>query len=182
MTKIIVAFPKAENGKNIKNILVRNGFQVFGVCTSGAQVVKEANDLQDGVVVCAYRLSDMMYWELKSYLPSGFEMVMISSKAQWAENGDSGVVSLSLPLKVHELVSTMEMVSYTVERMRKKRKSMPKKRSSEEQTLIDQAKAILMNRNNMTEEEAHRYLQKTSMDNGTSFADTAQMILSMMDH
>jgi response regulator NasT len=66
--------------------------------------------------------------------------------------------------------------------MRKKRKSMPKKRSSEEQTLIDQAKAILMNRNNMTEEEAHRYLQKTSMDNGTSFADTAQMILSMMDH
>ena len=30
MTRIIVAFPKAENGKNIKNVLVRNGYQVFG--------------------------------------------------------------------------------------------------------------------------------------------------------
>ena len=181
MTRIIVAFPKADNGKNIKNILVRNGFQVVGVCTSGAQVVQDANELQDGVVVCAYRLPDMMYRELKSYLPPGFEMVVISSKNQWDENGDSGVVSLSLPLKVHELISTLEMVTYTVERTRKKRRSMPKKRSREEQDLIDRAKGILMSRNNMTEEEAHRYLQKTSMDNGTSFAETAQMILSMMD-
>lgn len=182
MTRIIVAFPKIENGKNIKNILVRNGFQVVSVCTSGAQVIQDANDLQDGVVVCTYRLPDMMYWELKGYLPPGFEMVTITSKSQWQENGDSNVVSLSLPLKVHELISTLEMVTYSVERMRRKRKSMPKKRSKEEQELIDRAKDILMNRNNMTEEEAHRYLQKTSMDNGTSFAETAQMILSMMDH
>ena len=35
--------------------------------------------------------------------------------------------------------------------------------------------------NQMTEEEAHRYLQKTSMDNGTSFTETAQMILGMLD-
>ncbi len=182
MTKIIVAFPKIENGKNIKNILVRNGYQVVGVCAGGAQVIQDANELQDGIVICAYRLPDMMYWELKSYLPPGFEMIVISSKSQWNENGASDVVSLALPLKVHELISTLEMVAYTVERRRKKRKSMPRKRSREEQDLINRAKDILMNRNNMTEEEAHRYLQKTSMDNGTSFADTAQMILSMMDY
>ena len=38
-----------------------------------------------------------------------------------------------------------------------------------------------LERNQMTEEEAHRYLQKTSMDNGTSFTETAQMILGMLD-
>jgi AmiR/NasT family two-component response regulator len=32
----------------------------------------------------------------------------------------------------------------------------------------------------MTEEEAHRYLQKTSMDSGTNLVETAQMVLSMM--
>lgn len=37
-----------------------------------------------------------------------------------------------------------------------------------------------MARNNMTEEEAHRYMQKSSMDSGTCMAETAQMILSMM--
>ena len=32
----------------------------------------------------------------------------------------------------------------------------------------------------MTEEEANRYLQKTSMDSGTNLVETAQMVLSMM--
>ena len=32
----------------------------------------------------------------------------------------------------------------------------------------------------MTEEEAHRYIQKRSMDNATGLTETAQMILSLM--
>lgn len=46
--------------------------------------------------------------------------------------------------------------------------------------LITEAKALLMERNHMTEEEAHRYLQKTSMDNGTSLVETAEMIFMLM--
>lgn len=181
MTGIIIAFPRADTGKKIKTILVRSGFYVAGVCTNGAQTIQEANELQSGIVVCSYRLPDMIYRELKEYLPAGFQMVTISSRDEWAENGDTEVVSLSQPLKVHELVSTLEMVVYDVRRARRKRRQMPRERSREEQEVIDRAKGILMSRNNMTEEEAHRYLQKTSMDNGTSFTETAQMILSMMD-
>ncbi|MCC8028716.1 MAG: ANTAR domain-containing protein [Lachnospiraceae bacterium] len=181
MTGIIIAFPKADMGNKIKSILVRSGFRVSGVCTNGAQTIQEANELQYGVLVCSYRLPDMIYRELKEYLPAGFQMVAITSREDWAENGDSDVVSLSQPLKVHELVSTVEMVAYSVERTKRKMRQQPRKRTGEEQDLIDRAKGILMNRNNMTEEEAHRYLQKTSMDNGTSFTETAQMILSMMD-
>lgn len=36
MTNIIVALPKIEDAKGIKNLLVRGGFQVTGVCTTGA--------------------------------------------------------------------------------------------------------------------------------------------------
>ena len=46
--------------------------------------------------------------------------------------------------------------------------------------MIAEAKALLMERNNMTEEEAHRYIQKRSMDNGTGLTETAQMILSLL--
>ena len=38
-----------------------------------------------------------------------------------------------------------------------------------------------MARNNMTEEEAHRYIQKCSMDSGTNMVETAQMVLSIMN-
>ena len=37
-----------------------------------------------------------------------------------------------------------------------------------------------MARNHMTEEEAHRYIQKCSMDSGTNMAETAEMVLSVM--
>ena len=51
-------------------------------------------------------------------------------------------------------------------------------RSDEEQSLIREAKAVLMYRNGMTEEEAHRFLQKQSMDHGAKLTDTARMVLA----
>ena len=46
--------------------------------------------------------------------------------------------------------------------------------------MINEAKALLMSRNNMTEEEAHRYIQKCSMDSSTNLVETAQMVLAVM--
>ena len=51
-----------------------------GVCTSGAQALQEANDLTVGVVLCTYRLPDMMYRELRDCLPAEFQMVAICSR------------------------------------------------------------------------------------------------------
>lgn len=136
--------------------------------------------LGDGIVVCGYRLQDMIYTELHEYLPPHFQMLMVASPNLCEEREIEDVMCLSMPLKVHELVSTMEMMVYAMERQRKKRKAVPKERSQEEKQLIQQAKELLMIRNNMTEEEAHRYMQKTSMDSGTGLTDTAQMILSML--
>ena len=75
-----------------------------------------------------------------------------------------------------DLINTVEMMLYQLDRKIKKQKSKPKKRSVEEQKEIDRAKKMLMERNNMTEQEAFRYIQKCSMDSGTNMAETAQMI------
>ena len=37
-----------------------------------------------------------------------------------------------------------------------------------------------MERNHLTEEEAYRYLQKTSMDTGTNMVETAQMVITLI--
>ena len=62
----------------------------------------------------------------------------------------------------------------------RKAKQKPKVRSEEELALLKAAKELLMERNHMTEEEAHRYIQKCSMDSGTGMVETAQMVLTMM--
>ena len=43
--------------------------------------------------------------------------------------------------------------------------------------IIQSAKKVLITQRNMTEPEAHRYLQKMSMDAGRSLAETARMVL-----
>ena len=90
------------------------------------------------------------------------------------------VICLPMPLKVHDLVDTLEMMVQSQARIRKKQRMRPKERNMEEQNLIMRAKELLMERNNMTESEAHRYIQKCSMDSGTNLVETAQMVISLI--
>ena len=64
---------------------------------------------------------------------------------------------------------------------KEKEKEKPDKRSADEQGVINQAKSLLIEKNGMTEEEAHRYLQKRSMDNGTNMVETSYMVLQVFD-
>lgn len=177
MPSIIIAFPKLEDAKLIKSILARNGYQVNVLCTTGAQVISAANSLDDGIVLCGYRLPDMHYSEIYNYLPKGYEMLLMASPAKLEECINNNIICLSMPLKAHDLINTVEMMLASY---RRKREKKPKKRTEAEKAVILKAKLLLMDRNHMSEEEAHRYIQKTSMDSGTNMVETAEMILSLM--
>ncbi|MBO5281705.1 MAG: ANTAR domain-containing protein [Lachnospiraceae bacterium] len=180
MTNIIVVLPKLEEARGIKSILVKNGFQVTGVCTTGAQAISQADGLSDGIVICSYKVVDMVYQELHDCLPYGFEMLLMVSRNLIGECSGNDIVCLSMPLKVHDLINTVSMMSESIMRRKRKKRMTPHVRNIQEQTDIQAAKELLMERNHMTEDEAHRYLQKTSMDSGTNMAETALMVLAMM--
>ena len=180
MTNILVLFPKGEDAKNIRNLLVRHGFQVPAVCTTGSQALGYANSLGDGILVCGYKYPDMLYTQLQECLPPHFEMLLVASQRVWSECAGSGVMCVTMPIKVQDLINTLEMMCANIARRRKKQRQRPKVRSEEDQRMIREAKELLMERNGMTEEEAHRYIQKCSMDSGTNLVETAEMVLSMM--
>ena len=180
MDGIIVAFPNKENAANIRNLLVRGGMEVRGVCTTGAQTLNCMEMLDEGIVVCGYKLADMMYTELREYMPKEFEMLLIASPDKWSDGDIEGVVGLSMPIKVYDLMNTVEMMNRSTVQRRRKRRQEQKERSPGQQMLIKKAKELLMERNNMSEGEAHRYLQKCSMDSGTNLVETAEMVLSIM--
>ncbi len=131
MINIIVVFPQQENARSIRNILVKNGFHVVGVCVTGTQAVSQMDGLNGGIVICGYKMADMLYSQLHELLPSGFEMLLLASGQHLNECLGNDIVCVSMPL-------------------------------------------------NMTEEEAHRYLQKCSMDSATGMTETAAMVLAMM--
>lgn len=180
MNSIVIAFPKREIAENIKKILAQSGYYVTAVCTTGAQILSHIQEIDAGILVCGYRFVDMTYEELYTYLPGNVQMLLIASAANVMEKQVPNLVCLALPLKVHELLETVEMMDYSVTRMRKQLKKKPRERSGREREILDEAKRLLMERNHMTEEEAHRYIQKRSMDNGIGMVETAQMVLSLM--
>lgn len=180
MINIIVVLPTMDAAKGVKNVLVRGGFRVTGICTTGAQAISQADGLHDGIIISSYKLPDMLYSQLQELMPKGFEMLLMASQKLIGECYGSGVITLSMPLNVNDLLSTVNMMADGIERRRRKQKAMPKQRDEKQTKVIKEAKEMLMARNHMTEEEAHKYLQKTSMDSGNDLAETAQMILAMM--
>ncbi|MDY5577715.1 MAG: ANTAR domain-containing protein [Lachnospiraceae bacterium] len=180
MANIVVAFPKVEDAISIKNLLVRNGYPVTAVCTSGTKVLSTIDDYNDGIIVCGYKLNDMLFSELRESVPAEFEILLLASAMKISSSDCTGVITVTMPLKAGDLLNTIEMLSMNIARRKKKRKNVPKKRTEEEQKTIDQAKKILIERNHMTESEVHRYMQKTSMDSGTNLVETAQMIIRIM--
>ena len=174
MTNIIVVFPKPDDARSIRNLLMRNGYSVTATCTSGTVALQAVDNLNEGIVVCGYRYRDMLYDELYENLPETFEMLLLASDRIIEEGVPNGVTGISMPLKAMELLDAVERLIYSLERERKKRRTAPKQKSQEELRVIAEAKALLIERNQITEEAAHRYLQKTSMDSGTNIVETAQ--------
>lgn len=180
MVNVIVAFPKLEDAKSIRNLLLRNGFHVPNVTNSAAGLLQMANELESGIIVCGYKFKDMVYHDIKEYLPEEFQILLVSSRAAFDQYQEEDIRCLSMPVKVYELLQTLGRMVEESERTSRRRRYIPVKRSVQEKKLIDEAKEVLMVRKHLTEEEAHRFIQKNSMDNARSMVETAQMLLSLM--
>ena len=181
MQNVIIAFAKETDAANFKKVLMRKGIDVSAICTSGAQALEAMENLGNGVLVCGYRLSDMLCEELSEYIPSYFQMVVVASPARLDGIELAGnAMTLATPLQGDVLASTITMMLGELYNRRKKLKEKKKAgRSPKEQETINKAKELLMERHNMTEPQAHKYLQKCSMDSGTGIVEAAEMVISL---
>ena len=134
---------------------------VVSCCTASAALI-EANQDQRGLIISGYKLPDMHYTQLYECIPKYFEMLLMGS-ANVVSSAESGIIAVTMPVKIYDLVNTVQMVLSQVERRYKKDRKKPKKRTEKEENYI-----------------AYRYIQKCSMDNGTNMVETAQMILTLI--
>lgn len=188
MRNIIVAFTDHPTAQKIRTILTYNGFMVAGVCTSGAQVLGLAKRLgEGGIVICSARFHDMSTVFLSQQLYPAFDFLVLAHTGEFEADTDNGTFTLSLPLKKADFLDSVKML-LTVGRIlpttgepvtedRKKKQEKVPVRTPEDMKLIEQAKSVLMERNNLTEEQAHRFLQKYSMNKGYKLTDTAKEII-----
>lgn len=142
-------------------------------------MIDAVNRLDGGIVISGYRFSDMYYREINEYLPKGFQMLLLASHGKLAECDVRSLVSLAMPFKVQDFLDTLGMMMVQHNRWNKRSKGRPRSRSENDRRVITAAKELLMERNQMTEDEAHKYIQKLSMDSSTNLVETAEMILEL---
>ena len=182
MANLVVAFPDGQGASSIKALLMRSGYHVSAAVTSGTAALQAADRLGCGVMVCSYRFRDMTCGELRENLPETFGM-LASAPADWNGDEDAPDISiLNMPIKARELIQGVDNLLDIQEKNERTLRRHRHLRTEAENRAISRAKELLMDRNAMTETEAHRYLQKTSMNNGTGMAETAQMIIELMEN
>ncbi len=176
MSSIIVVMPKIEEARKIGGLLNKHGYQPDLVCSLAADALSESCRLDNGVIICGGRLNDMSFIELGDCIPSYFNLIILTRNIMNEEYPERAV-KLELPLKMSELIGTVEKEFRKYYRRPSDNKIVKQSRNPEDQKYIDLAKNLLMKNKGMTEPEAHRYLQKTGMDTGTSMAETARMVI-----
>ena len=82
---------------------------------------------------------------------------------------------INLRQKSKKIAKEQQQVESQIKKQEEKKKELKKKKE-----YISNAKRLLMEKNQMTEEEAYRHIQKCSMDSGTNMVETAQMLLMLM--
>lgn len=171
MVKIIVAFPSDEQCTLFSSTLEDAGFEVFRQCTSGSAVKRAINECRDGVVICSARLpdctADALAWDLHDRAT-----LLVTGRPQQLELCEyPQLFRLPSPFSRGELTSAVSMLLQFYQM------KLPK-RTDEEKQLIARAKQKLIQRENMTEPEAHHALQQLAMNRGLRMVEVARTILT----
>lgn len=179
MSSIIVANSNPDYAKKIAAVLRSSGLYVGGVCTTGSQVMNfTSKHYHGGVVISSVKLRDMPAVNLPRVSGSGYDFLFLVN-SQLADMCESiEYASLMMPLNRMSLISTVNMFlnisDYTPLSVKKKLAG----NSYDEKQVVQNAKRLLMERNYFTEAQAHRFIQKKSMDTGKKMAETSMIILS----
>ena len=174
MDRIVVAFANEEAQRRILRLLASNGWEPAACCASGAEAIRTARKLGSAIIICGFKFRDMTATDLAADLRGTAVLLVVSSAVNLDMCEGENLYKLATPAARSDFFATLDMLRRFEE---KNLHHPPPKRKEEEQKLIRTAKELLMDVNRMTEAEAHRFLQKRSMDSGMKLAEMAQYII-----
>lgn len=168
MKDIIIAYPVKDVALKLRALLEGEGFHVSCVCALGSSALNVAQDLKDGVVICASILSDMSAGNIAEHLPAGFDVIALCKNGKEEYMGN--LINMPLPLQREDFLHTVAVLVSA--------RTSFSRRDKNESELISNAKLILMSNKDIGEAQAHRYLQNESMRTGKKIVELAREIVN----
>lgn len=177
MNRLIVAFESEKQRAQIHEALTGGGIPVRSALSTAAETVRLVRKMGGGLVVTGYKMSGQNADEL-AYQLEGRAMVLVIAPApqlEFLEHED--IFKLPVPFSRTELLTSVKMLLQMEEKFQ--HLTLPR-RTPDEKMLVEQAKALLMERDGLTEAQAHQALQRMSMNAGRKLLDVAREVIQTM--
>ncbi|MDY3929744.1 MAG: ANTAR domain-containing protein [Clostridia bacterium] len=173
MNKIILAFINNIVAEKIKKMLENSGYSVYTICHSVDEILRYNQEIDISLIIMGYKLTDGTVLDVHEELQDSVKLMSLLKPEQIENLDDDDIYILPLPTNKVMLCDAIERLIGDYGKRKK-----PHKRDGTEKEIIENAKMILMKKNMMTEQQAHRFIQKRSMDTGSKMVDTAKFIVN----
>lgn len=167
MKKIIVVHPVKETAMAIKALIEKGGFYVSHICALASSALEISQSLDNGVIVCPFVMKDMSASDMALRLPHDFDVIALSKSG--SEQYMGNMITMPIPVNVDDFLKTIGILCQSA--------SGFTKRSKTQEEYISKAKGVLMTVKNMTEPQAHKFLQSESMKTRKNIVQIAMNIL-----
>ena len=179
-----------EKGSNLIEDLMRNtsGISDFFYTRNGSGARRMLIENSYDIIIINTPLADEFGHDLALYASTNTVsgLILIVKSEIYEEVCDRvedyGILVLSKPLSRQTFYSAVKLVSATQKRLLiLEKENMKLQKKIEEIRLVDRAKCVLIQYLNMTEAEAHRYIEKQAMDMRKTKKTIAENILNTYD-
>jgi len=179
LVRTVVAFESEKDQESIAALLEKNGISVKYKCRTGLETIRAVKQMGGGIVVAGYKFPDMTTEHVAYQLKDDDAAILMVAKGthlDMVENED--IFRIPAPFRPAELIGAVNML---VQLDQKRFKTSAEKRTDSEKQLISRAKTLLMEHEHYTEDQAHRYLQRRSMETSLKMSEVAKLILASFE-
>lgn len=182
---VLVVSASAKFNESVRGLLPERFYWPVTVLTDAAGARRELLENSYDLVVINTPLPDEFGTRLAlDACESSSAGVLLLVKAEHcpdieAQVSAHGVLTLAKPTSAQLFAQTLRLLCITRERLRgMEKKAVTLQEKMEEIRLVNRAKWLLIEELKMTEQEAHRYIEKRAMDRCVTRRAVAEQILS----
>lgn len=181
MDSVLIVGPE-KTGAALSSLLVPRYYQRQVQAVSASKARRSLSQLDWSLVVICAPLQDESARLFAGDVAEQYQLPVILVEETMPDRTEEGVITLVRPLNKALFENTLQVISALRAQLavlrEENRRLMLK---TEEMRLVGRAKCILIEKQHMTENDAHRYLEKQAMDSRLPRREVARDIIQTYD-
>ena len=184
--RVVIGSNNEKISKQLARFLTENGMSVIGETVDGYDLLRRVHTVYPDIVIVDDRLKGMQGHEISETLVAEkvcpvIALVRSSEVSHYINlNQEAIFMTIVKPCGKDMLINTIQLIVKTSKSILALENEVGRiSQQKDDKKIIDEAKKILMETMNLNEEEAHRRIQKQSMDKGLTKVKIAETIIRM---